>query len=143
MTKIKTKGPWPSTAVHERILNSIETDENGCWIWQKRLTTAGYGSIRVGSRSDGTRRQTSAHIIAYETFVGEVPEGLELDHLCRVRSCCNPDHVEPVTHKVNMQRMPDEYKELLRERMAMARAHPSRAAKAAEARHCKRELVAA
>jgi len=40
----------------------------------------------------------------YEYFKGPVPDGLELDHLCRVRSCCNPDHLEPVTHKENIRR---------------------------------------
>jgi len=46
----------------------------------------------------------SAHRLSYETEIGPIPEGLELDHLCRVRSCVNPLHLEPVTHQENVRR---------------------------------------
>ena len=71
---------------------------NGCWAWTAGLTSDGYGTFYV----DGTME--SAHVWAYETLVGPVPSGLELDHLCRVRSCVNPCHLEPVTTAVNQQR---------------------------------------
>lgn len=94
-------GPRP---VAERIRNMSRTDENGCWIWQGRPTNAGYGLMTL--RTDGVARSTSAHRVAYETFVGPVPDGLVLDHLCRVRMCVNPAHLEPVTSRENTMRSP-------------------------------------
>jgi len=70
-------------------------DANGCWLWQGYTDKDGYG--RLGS-------QGLAHRQAYVTWRGQHAPGLELDHLCRVKRCCNPDHLEPVTHKVNMER---------------------------------------
>ena len=70
----------------------------GCWLWTGALNSGGYGSFSV----DGRAR--SAHVVMYELFVGPVPNGLELDHLCRVRHCVNPDHLEPVTRRENIIR---------------------------------------
>jgi hypothetical protein len=70
-----------------------------CWIWQLSVTRAGYGSI--GGSREGTKL---AHRVYYEQAHGPVPEGLELDHLCRVPVCCNPDHLEAVTHAENVRR---------------------------------------
>lgn len=50
------------------------------------------------------RVSKSAHREAYKAFKGEIPDGLELDHLCRVRNCVNPDHLEPVTRLENARR---------------------------------------
>ena len=69
-----------------------------CWLWTSSLTTCGYGTFWTGSR------RSAAHRWAYERFIGPIPEGMELDHLCRVRHCVNPAHVEPVTHAENMRR---------------------------------------
>ena len=66
----------------------------GCWIWQGPLNSHGYG------KSDGT----SAHRRVYEQLVGEIPEGMELDHLCKVRACVRPAHIELVTRKENCRR---------------------------------------
>ena len=71
---------------------------DGCWQWAGSLVTQGYGVLR-----DGQRRQY-AHRLSYEHFKGPIPKGLEIDHLCRNRGCVNPDHLEAVTHKVNMLR---------------------------------------
>lgn len=71
----------------------VEPDGD-CWIWSGRLIETGYG--RYGGRL--------AHRTAYEWLVGPVPEGLQLDHLCRRRACCNPDHLEPVTLAENVRR---------------------------------------
>lgn len=69
-----------------------------CWVWQGAQKGNGYGSVRSGGKS------VAAHRLYYARAKGPIPEGLELDHLCRVRLCVNPDHLEPVTHAVNGQR---------------------------------------
>lgn len=68
-----------------------------CWLWTGH-TTQGYGTIRVDGRT------VRVHRFSWEMVNGPVPEGLELDHLCRVRNCVNPDHLEPVTHVENTMR---------------------------------------
>lgn len=69
-----------------------------CWVWQGGTDEKGYAMGRQHKKSK------RAHIINYVEKYGPVPEGLELDHLCRVRNCVNPDHLEPVTHTENMRR---------------------------------------
>jgi hypothetical protein len=72
----------------------------GCWLWRGASTAAGYGHFY-----DRAKHITAlAHRVAYEAFVGPVPEGRELDHLCRMRACCNPSHLEPVEHRENILR---------------------------------------
>ena len=72
-----------------------------CWIWQGQINQDGYGrATQMGPKN----LSTSAHAAAYMVLKGPVPGGLELDHLCRVRACINPDHLEPVTHHENMLR---------------------------------------
>lgn len=79
-----------------------EVDQSGCWIWQGRLDRDGYGCRGGAMRSEfGTDR---AHRAFYMMLVGEIPEGLVIDHLCRVPACVNPDHLEPVTPEENTQR---------------------------------------
>lgn len=73
-------------------------DLGPCWIWKAGKTRWGYGRIRI----DGKRRY--AHRLPYEDIHGPIPSGLEPDHLCRVRCCVNPDHLEPVTPLENAQR---------------------------------------
>ena len=73
----------------------------GCWLWTASLTKAGYGQISSGPRP---HTMLYAHRLVYEALVGPIPEGLELDHLCRNPACCNPAHLEPVTHRENVQR---------------------------------------
>lgn len=79
-----------------RFWAKVEVTE-GCWLWRGYIDAAGYGRFT----SDGT---PIAHRVAYQFIVGRIPEGMELDHLCRQRNCVNPDHLEPVTHHVNMLR---------------------------------------
>ena len=72
-------------------VNKTET----CWLWTGTINDQGYGI---------SRRHFRAHRIAYELLVGPIPDGLQLDHLCRVRNCVNPDHLEPVTARTNTRR---------------------------------------
>jgi hypothetical protein len=77
---------------------------DGCWEWQGPKERDGYVRVGVGSRTDRTARRAYAHRITYEHYVGPIPDGLQLDHLCRNRSCCNPAHLEPVTPLENTRR---------------------------------------
>jgi hypothetical protein len=70
----------------------------GCWLWLGQLNRNGYGYVSVGGR------KRVAHRVVWEVFVGPVPEGMVLDHTCRVRCCCNPNHIEPVTVRTNTRR---------------------------------------
>ncbi len=69
-----------------------------CWVWQRATNSQGYGSLWVDGKCRGT------HIVYWERRHGQVPAGLELDHLCRNRPCINPTHLEPVTRSVNIIR---------------------------------------
>lgn len=71
---------------------------DSCWLWTAFVHPLGYGKINFNGKT------LTAHRVAYELCKGEIPKGLQLDHLCRVRHCVNPDHLEPVTHKVNCLR---------------------------------------
>ena len=71
---------------------------SGCWIWKKYKNKKGYGVMGKGHKI------YLSHRVSYEYFKGEIPNGLELDHLCRNRDCCNPYHLEPVTHIINLKR---------------------------------------
>lgn len=85
------------TQLDDRFWSKVDATGN-CWLWTAGMDDAGYGWFRCG---DKMRR---AHRVAYEALVGPVPEGLHLDHLCRVRNCVNPDHLEPVTMGENIRR---------------------------------------
>lgn len=92
------------TPLKERIARNTTIDVRGCWLWLRAVNHAGYGLIKVGSRTLGTRRMRKAHQVSYEEHVGPIPSGLELDHICRVRCCANPAHLEPVTGAENTRR---------------------------------------
>ena len=85
-------------ATTERFRSKYRVAESGCWLWQAGKTWGGYGRFRL----NGADRY--AHRVSYETFVGQIPDALEIDHLCRVRACVNPAHLETVTRSVNQQR---------------------------------------
>jgi hypothetical protein len=70
-----------------------------CWVWTGYLNEDGYGVIGLASG-----KTDLAHRVSYEVFADPIPEGLEIDHLCRNRACCRWDHLEPVTHEINVKR---------------------------------------
>lgn len=74
----------------------------GCWLWTGPRDRKGYGIAWLPGR-----KSARAHRWVYEQLVGPIPEGLQIDHLCRVKACVNPDHLEPVTGRVNILRAYD------------------------------------
>lgn len=69
-----------------------------CWLWLAAKKNNGYGVFQVG------QQQVLAHRFAYEDLLSPIPDGLQIDHLCRTRDCVNPWHLDPVTAEVNSQR---------------------------------------
>lgn len=84
--KVNKGGPVPD----------FRPDLGPCWLWLGAMTKGGYGKVGKPTRL--------THRVAYELVVGPIPEGLQIDHLCRVRSCQNPAHMEPVTAHENQRR---------------------------------------
>lgn len=78
----------------------ITTDD--CWLWAGIVNKEDYGIIQL--KIDGKWRERRAHRLIYEALVGEIPQKLVLDHLCRTPRCINPLHLEPVTDQVNILR---------------------------------------
>lgn len=90
---------YNTESVKERLLAFVSPEPNsGCWLWLGCTNHKGYGKIRVGSK------QEFAHRVSYEIHTRQIPDGLQIDHLCRVRCCVNPDHLEPVTAGENIRR---------------------------------------
>ena len=93
------------STVEEKLSLNYKVNKNGCWIWQGAVTSKGYGSIQIG---DG--KTESVHRLAYELWVGEIPEGLHVLHKCDTPKCINPDHLfagtnqDNVTDKINKGR---------------------------------------
>lgn len=78
------------------------TQTEGCWFWEGKKTYNGYGFFNY--RLKGKVVGGMAHRMVYELCVGKIPDGLTLDHLCRVRECVNPDHLDPCTIGENIRR---------------------------------------
>lgn len=86
----------------ERALDKFEQrGPEECWPWTGAKSDKGYGKIKLNGRRGPC---VQAHRVVYEMFIGPIPEGLVLDHLCRNHGCVNPSHLEPVTDRVNILR---------------------------------------
>lgn len=79
---------------------------DGCWLWLGSINRkrGNYPYFNAGKGPNGKYRVMRAHVFSYTEFVGQVPAGKELDHTCRVRKCVRPDHLEPVTRRINLLR---------------------------------------
>jgi hypothetical protein len=87
------------TVYAERFWSKVDVgNQDECWEWSG-CRVRGYGQFHIGNR-----KRVRAHRFAYELLVGEIPEGLVLDHLCRNTACCNPAHLEAVTTRENILR---------------------------------------
>jgi hypothetical protein len=83
----------------ERLMAKVQpVPWSGCWLWLAATNGDGYGVVWFGGKLE------QAHRVSYWLHRGQIPDGLELDHLCRVTFCINPDHLEPITHRENILR---------------------------------------
>jgi hypothetical protein len=81
----------------ERFWEKVNKTET-CWLWTAAKTWDGYGRFKLN------KTHVLSHRFAYELLKEKIPNGLQLDHLCKVRDCLNPDHLEPVTSQENTKR---------------------------------------
>lgn len=89
---------WRGMNSKERFKTKYLIDESGCWLWRAALNNDGYGKFSVA------RKHWAAHRYSYVAAFGPIPQGLTLDHKCRIRHCVNPDHLEAVTMRENLMR---------------------------------------
>jgi hypothetical protein len=97
--KYSIRGPRPKRPAYERFIEKVDKTEN-CWNWTASKKKKGYGQFD----------ETLAHRWSYEYYKGSIPDGLQIDHLCKNTSCVNPDHLEAVTLKENLRRQHGEPK---------------------------------
>lgn len=82
--------------LRDRLLAKIIVQPDGCWVWRGAAQPTGYGQLWNGKRPE------QAHRLSYKMFCGPVPDGVEVDHVCRVRDCVNPKHLRLLPHRDNV-----------------------------------------
>ena len=87
-----------NASYEERFFQKVDKTDT-CWLWNGALTSSGYGSIGINGK------RISAHRFSYETFIGEIPEGMFVCHSCDVKICVNPEHLWVGTQYENMSDM--------------------------------------
>lgn len=88
----------PRSDALARFHEKYEVEASGCWVWTASRYRNGYAYLWDGERN------VIAHRFSYERLVGRIPDGMEIDHLCNVRACVNPQHFELVDHAENRRR---------------------------------------
>lgn len=88
--------------IRRTIRGNSTVTPSGCWQWQAAITDNGYSYLAV--RVNGLLVDQRGHRASYTAFVGPIPDGLVIDHLCRNRACVNPAHLEPVKQRTNLRR---------------------------------------
>ena len=86
-----------------RLMSKAKEDDNGCWVWQPYKDKDGYGKIDL--KINGIRSCIGAHRVSYATFIGAIPEGVNVLHHCDNPACINPEHLFLGTQKDNMEDM--------------------------------------
>lgn len=84
--------------LYQRFINLLSVDAQGCWLFRTKAKN-GYSTFGIDKKTP-----VRAHRFSYKIHKGEIPEGLHIDHLCSVKNCCNPDHLEAVTPQENTRR---------------------------------------
>jgi hypothetical protein len=102
----------------ERFWGKVDMTD-GCWLWTGPLHSLGYARFRMDRET-----RVYAHRYAYELENGPIPDGLTIDHICRVRHCVNPDHLEAVTQRENLRRSPIQVSSVNSRKTHCLRGHP-------------------
>lgn len=89
----------PTLSIFARFATKIRLGANDCWLWTGSRDKKGYGRLALGRKNP-----ILSHRFAYEYYRGPIPPGMDIDHLCRIPSCVNPYHLEPVTRSENLRR---------------------------------------
>lgn len=126
--------------IYQKFLKRIKIDKNGCWLFTKSVNPKGYATFGY-SIGRGLYEKIRAHRYSFEIHKGKIPESLVIDHLCRVKNCVNPEHLDAVTQEVNINRgeMRAKQKEKIGHLLPdlMRNAQKKRIAMQLEKTHCK------